>query len=58
MYVEYVTNQLEFLPAQPGFACWHRLDRIFFLVEVLFFPQAMASQLFFLVEDLFYRKPT
>jgi hypothetical protein len=37
MYVEYVTNQLEFLPALTGFCLLKWLDRIFFLTEVLIF---------------------
>ncbi len=40
MYVEYVTNQLEFLPAPTGFYLLKWLDRIFFLMEVLFFCKA------------------
>jgi len=42
MYVEYVTNQLEFLPAPTGFCLLKWLDRIFFLTEVLFFSASLA----------------
>ena len=50
MYVEYVTNQLEFLPAPTGFCLLKGLDRIFFLTEVLFFfPQAWLNRIFFLM---------
>ena len=40
MYVEHVTNQLESLPAQPGFCMLAGAWQDFFLTEV--FPQAMA----------------
>jgi hypothetical protein len=56
MYVEYVTNQLEFLPAPTGFCLLKWLDRIFFFTEVLFFLQAWLNRIFFLMEVLFFRK--
>ncbi len=56
MYVEHITIQLEFLPALTGFCLLKWLDRIFFLTEVLFFPQAWLNRIFFLVEVLFFCK--
>jgi hypothetical protein len=57
MYVEHVTNQVEFLPAQPGFYIfWQGLEIIF--SSQRFFQKPWLSKFSFLVEVLFFRKPT
>ena len=56
MYVEYVTNQLEFLPAPTGFCLLKWLDRMFSSLRFYFLPQAWLNRIFFLMEVLFFRK--
>ena len=50
-------TSLNFYRNNQVFRCWARLDRIFFLAEVLFFHKPWLSN-FFLTGFLFYRKPT
>ena len=58
MYVEYVTNQLEFLPAPTGFCLLKWAWRDYFLTEVLFFHKPWLNRSFFLMVVLFFHKPT
>ena len=46
MYVKYVTNQLEFLPALTGFCLLKWLDRMFHTLRFYFFLQAWLTRIF------------